>query len=90
MMEGVKPVNEEREKEKLFEYINKNINLCDLGNKVTILTKIISEIGISKVQETADGSNIFLDDLSLNLLKDIKKFIEEENTKNLIDFSDIQ
>lgn len=89
-MDQQKPLNEEREKEKIFEYIDKNINLCNLEDKVTILTKIISEIGLSKIQVTADSSNMFLDDLSLNLLKDIKKFIEEGNIKNKIDFSDIQ
>lgn len=81
--------SEDREKEKLFDYIDKNIDLCGLENKVAILTKIITEIGVSKIQITADSSNIFLDDLSLNLLKDIKKFIEDENIKNKIDFSDI-
>ena len=82
-------INEDREKEKYFEYIDKNINLCNLEDKVSILTKIISELGRSKIQVTADGSNIFLDDLPLNLLKDIKKFIEEGIIKNKIDFSDI-
>jgi hypothetical protein len=86
---SIKPFNEEREKQKLFEYIDKNINLCNLDDKINILTKIISEIGLSKIQVASDGSNIFLDDLPLNLLKDIKKFIEEGNIKNKIDFSDI-
>jgi hypothetical protein len=86
---SIKPFNEEKEKQKLFEYIDKNINLCNLDDKINILTKIISEIGLSKIQVASDGSNIFLDDLPLNLLKDIKKFIEEGNIKNKIDFSDI-
>ena len=79
----------EREKEKVFEYIDKNIKLCTLEEKTHILTKIISNIGKSRIQITADSSNIFLDDMTLTLLQDIKTYIEEVNEKNKIDFSDL-
>ncbi len=89
MAEEKEDKEREREKEKLFKDIDKNINLCSLDDRVIILTKIISEIGLTKIQVSADGSNIFLSDLPLNLLKDIKIFIDEGLTKNKIDFSDI-
>jgi len=82
-------LNIEREKEKLFEYIDKNIKLCTLEEKTYILTKIISCIGKSCIQVTADSSNIFLDDMPLTLLQDIKQYIEDGNAKNKIDFSDL-
>lgn len=79
----------EKEKERLFDYIDKHIKLCTLEDKTIILTKIISKIGKSCVQVTSDSSNIFLDDMPLALLQDIKEYIEEGNNKNRIDFSDI-
>jgi hypothetical protein len=81
--------NVDRDKEKLFEYIDKNINLCTFEEKSWVLTKIISSIGRSNIQITADSSNIFLDDMSLELLQVIKTYIDDGNTKNKIDFSDI-
>lgn len=81
---------DEREKEKYFEYIDKNIQLCTLEEKTHILTQIISSIGKSCIQITADSSNIFLDDMPLSLLQNIKTYIEEGNTKNKIDFSDLE
>lgn len=83
-------MSEEREKEAIFEYIDKNIKLCTLEERTAILTKIISAIGKSCIQITADSSNIFLDDMPLSLLNDIKIHIEEVNKSNRIDFSDIK
>jgi hypothetical protein len=82
-------LSNEREKEKLFEYIDKNIKLCTLEEKTHILTQIISSIGKSCIQVTADSSNIFLDDMPLTLLQEIKTYIEDGNIKNKIDFSDL-
>ena len=74
----------ERDKEKLFEYIDKHIKLCTLEEKTIILTKIISKIGKGCVQVTSDSSNIFLDDMPITLLQEIKEYIEDGNNKNRI------
>jgi hypothetical protein len=77
------------EKDLLFDYIDKHIKLCTLEERIIILTKIISAIGKNRIQVTADSSNIFLDDMPISLLQDIKNYIEEGNIKNKIDFSEI-
>lgn len=79
----------DKEKEKVFDYIDKYIKLCTLEEKTIILTKIISKIGKNCIQVTSDSSNIYLDDMPLNLLQEIKDYMEEGNNRNRIDFSDI-
>lgn len=81
--------NSEKEKDKMFEYIDKHIKLCTLEEKTTILTKIIAQVGKSCVHVTSDSSNIYLDDMPIALLQEIRDFIESVNNRNRIDFSDI-
>lgn len=82
-------IDGDKEKDKMFEYIDKHIKLCTLEEKTTILTKIIAHIGKSCVHVTSDSSNIYLDDIPIVLLREIRDFIENVNNKNKIDFSDI-
>lgn len=81
--------NKENNKEYFFDYIDKHINLCTLEERTNILIKIVARIGPSHIQETSDSSNVFLDDLPIKLLKEVKEYIEERNDVNRIDFSDI-
>ena len=81
--------DQEKEKDKFFEYIDKHINLCTFEERTAILTKIMARLGKTCVQETSDGSNIFLNDIPIELVREIKDFIHDGNAKNRIDFSDI-
>lgn len=84
-----KQPDSEAEKEEVFDYIEKNITYCSIDQRRTILCKIIETIGTGRIQISADSSNIYMDDMPLALLKELKAMIEKMNEDDRIDFSEI-
>ena len=79
----------DKKRKELVKFINENINICGKDLKIDVLNQIASKYGTEVLFESGNGISIMFDELQYNFLEDIKKMVDEDLSKHLIDFSDL-
>lgn len=79
-----------KQRTKLESYIMKNIEICELPDRIEILRMIIKEIGTEKLTVVGDGTMVMMDQMPDRLILTIGAFMKDRDKQCAIDFSDIE
>ena len=72
------------------DYVLKQIELCDLNDRIQVLRMIVSAIGLAEIQIIPEGSMIMMDKINDVLLDCLVAFLKEREKQCQIDFSDVK
>lgn len=72
---------------KNLRYIIKNIHKCSKQDLLTIMSIFLTKIDVSRIQTSGSGSYILTENLSDDILEEVKAYIAKQNEVNRLDFS---
>ncbi len=83
---NVNSMDNEKTKEAKFDYIQKQMDICELPDRIKLLKLIIDTIGIDKVQPLADSTIINFNDLTTELINELWDYLKRSELENRIEF----